>query len=222
MKRSSKTPAAGHRRTPRQSAGIAWASSPSQALWGKVQGKNNCSQVSGTCPEARRLWAMTAMISAMNSTCCCLCLLSKYRKRSRCFGIEADAETEGEAEAEASAGRVHGGNHCSPRRDEGSEASTSWKVVAITFVVNSTCCCFCLEKQRQKLKHKSREQEKQQQEEEQMQKHRHACIAEAAGEGEAHKMQRIITNTMEKFTLLHICSWSWESGSLAKMSKKVP
>ena len=58
----------------------------------------------------------------------------------------------------------HGENNCSPRRDAGSEASTSWKVVAITFVVNSTCCCFCLEKQRQKLKHKSREQKKQQQE----------------------------------------------------------
>ena len=49
----------------------------------------------------------------------------QIKKRSRCFGIEADAEAEGEAEAEASAGRVHGGNHCSPRRDEGSEASTS-------------------------------------------------------------------------------------------------
>ena len=40
------------------------------------------------------------------------------------FGMEADAETEGEAEAEASASRVHGGKNCSPRGDEGSEAST--------------------------------------------------------------------------------------------------
>ena len=60
------------------------------------------------------------MISAVNSTC----------------GAEEDAE------AEAEAGAVHGRNNCSQFSNRGSEASAVWKVLAITFAVNSTSCCF--------------------------------------------------------------------------------
>ena len=75
------------------------------------------------------VWALgriAAMISAVNSTC----------------GAEAEPAAEEDAETEAEAGGVRGRNNCSQFSHRGSEASAVWKVLAITFAANSTCCCF--------------------------------------------------------------------------------
>ena len=70
-----------------------------------------------------------------------------------------NVETEAEAKTEAWAGRVQGGNNCSPLSDNCYEASTAWKVVRIIFTVNSTCCCLCPQKQKQRRQQKQKQKQ---------------------------------------------------------------
>ena len=98
----------------------------------------------GTPPYAKSTLKVTFFIKKRNSFHLFLngILAAQGKTHTRKI-YKNNVETEAEAKAEACAGRVQGGNNCSPLSDNCYEASTACKVVAILFAVNSTCYCLC-------------------------------------------------------------------------------